>query len=134
MHLVTDKQPPPNPFDVALALAKVREARAILVTVALAVEAQLDGSVVFSYNKLNRWEPSIDEAFACLRVVQDMLLETTCGSCAWHVPMNLLEALGCALCGGIFPAKPLEAQELQTVVQVLTRLLDELRDELQGQT
>lgn len=115
----------------------VAEARSICRVVAMAIDAQMDGSVSFDDATVARWGPSIDAASHRLRTVGSILGETV-GSpptCDWWTSLNLLEALGAAMwhCQG--PVRSmglLEESELASFMCVVIESLDELLQECEA--
>ncbi|WP_395055724.1 hypothetical protein [Polaromonas sp.] len=129
----------PHPFgprDAALIIRHVKAARAVLRTVALAVAAQIDGSVEYENNDTERWQPAIDAACAKLMVVRDVLMETGgAPPTDWLTPLGLLEAIGAALWHGnsCAPSEALDMVELVTVAQVAIDLLDSMIQSFEGE-
>ena len=118
-----------GPADMALIIQHMEAARVILRTVALAVDAQIDGSIQYEDNHTERWQPSIDAAGAKLMVVRDVLLGNVQAPPAdWWTPLNLLEAIGAALWHGnvCTRAEALDEIELGRVTQVGIELLDSM--------
>lgn len=118
-----------GPGELALIIQHVRAARAVLRTVALAVAAQIDGSVIYENNDTERWQPAIDEACAKLMAVRDVLLKTAgAPSSNWWTPLSLLEAIGAALWHGnaCAPSEALDMDELVIVSEVAIELLDSM--------
>ena len=109
-------------------------ARAVLRTVRIAVQAQLDGSVNYENNGVERWQPAVDLAFTELAFARDLLIEKA-GSPVidWWTPLSLLEATGAALWHANACEKPerLDNVELDTVVRVAIELLDSMREDME---
>jgi len=115
--------------DAALIIQHVTAARAVLRTVALAVNAQIDGSVEYDNNKTERWQPAIDAACTKLEAVRDVLIKTrSAPGVDWWTPLALMEAIGAALWhgNGLSQGERLEDVELATVAQVAIDSLDAL--------
>lgn len=118
--------------DAALIVQHVAAARAVLRTVALAVNAQIDGSVEYDNNKTERWQPAIDAACAKLETVRDVLIKTGRAPVVdWWTPLALMEAIGAALWHGndLSQGERLEDVELATVAQVAIDSLDALMED-----
>ena len=123
-----------GPADLRAVELHVIAARAVLRTVRIAVQAQLDGSVTYENNEVQRWQPAVDLAVTKLALARDVLIDKA-GSPAvdWYTPLSLLEAAGAALWHTTACAKSerLDFVELETVVQVAIELLDSMREDME---
>lgn len=114
----------------------VNQARAICRAVAIATEAQIDGSVVYDDPEPSRWGPAIDMACERLNEVRTALTETAEGpNYNWWTPLNLLEALGAAMWHGAGPGHDdqkdhvLDHEELASFMSVAIAALDAVLQE-----
>ena len=123
-----------GPDDLRALELHVIAARAVLRTVRIAVQAQLDGSVNYEDGGVERWQPAVDLAFTELAFARDLLIEKA-GSPVidWWTPLSLLEATGAALWHANACEKPerLDNVELDTVVRVAIELLDSMREDME---
>ena len=118
-----------GPGDIQLAIQRVTAARAVLRTVALAVDAQLDASMAFDNNGVERWQPVVELAVYKLSDVRDMLIHKSAAPALdWFTPLGFLEAISGALWHGNACAvtERLEHAELSTAARIAIELLDSL--------
>ncbi|MBL8388083.1 MAG: hypothetical protein JNK17_07710 [Hydrogenophaga sp.] len=85
--------------DVRTALQRTAQAAGILRVVSIAMEAQEEGSVRFSDNKLTRWGPAIGAACSHVRDVRDGLVNKVSAPTGvdWWTPLAILEAIDSAM-------------------------------------
>lgn len=122
--------------EAALLIRNVNAARVILRAVALAAQAQFDGSIEYSNNDTGRWQPALDEVCSRLEAVRDVLIDTSSAPILdWFTPLALAEAIAAALWHGMSVASMaaghskgdgLEEVELATAAQVVIDSLDSL--------
>lgn len=136
-QLAKEKAPPAeqqfSSINVASIARNAQAARAVLRTVALAIESQEDGSVSFDDTSgTSRWGSAIGSVCSRLQSVRDELTGT-CGApyLDWFTPLTLAEALDAALWYGhsCKDDERLSNFEAVSAAKVLIGSLDELLQE-----
>lgn len=123
-----------GPGDLRAVELHVVAARAVLRTVRIAVQAQLDGSVNYENNGVERWQPAVDFATIELSFARDLLIEKRDAPFVdWWTPLSLLEATGAALwhANSCSKSERLDNVELDTVVRLAIELLDSMREDME---
>lgn len=121
--------------DAKEALAKVSQATAIMRSVSLAVDAQVDGAARFDDNEYYRWWPAIDAACERIKAIRDAIVnKANCPiSVNWWTSLSLLEAIAAATWSANGTANDMDPEEIQAMadaaIQELSVLQRQLRDE-----
>lgn len=124
-----------NADDLKTVKQHVVSARAIVRTIALAVKAQLDGSINYESDGAERWQPVVDLATTKFEHARSLLTEKRDAPLVdWYTPHCLLEAMGAALWHGHtrIESEQLDGDELDTMAQVAIELFDSLMLELEA--
>lgn len=109
------------------------EARVIFRMIALAIDAENDGSTDFDDGGgAERWGAAVGEVRTRLREIRDIAIEAV-GGCGvdWVPPLNLVEALDASLWYGhsCDEGERLSSREIACAVQIIARALDTLARE-----
>lgn len=118
-----------GPTHAALVLGNVTTARAIFRAVLLTIGAQVDNSIAYEFNGMERWQDAVDVACEKLQAVREVLIKT--GSTPmvdWFTSLTLTEAIMGALWrGNVAPESDgITAAEMESLARVVIEACDSL--------